>query len=105
MLEASRVEFVRAESEQIAAGGRLDAFVPERLAETRDIDLHALGRVLRRALPPQLVDDAVGRQRLVRVDREQCKERAFTTATDIDRAAVLKRLQRPQQPKIHWEQR
>jgi hypothetical protein len=49
----------------------------ERLAQTRHVHLHRLRGGGGWALAPQLVDQAVGAERLVRVEQQQRKQRAL----------------------------
>jgi hypothetical protein len=52
-----------------------------------DVHLDALRRFRRRVLAPQLVDQAVDRDDLVRVHQQRRKERALLCRPERDRAA------------------
>jgi hypothetical protein len=67
---AARVEPRRLDVQPIAAGRSRDAIGAgnaERLAELREVDVDRLPRGRRRRLAPQIVDEALARYQLVRV--------------------------------------
>jgi hypothetical protein len=80
-LEPPRVELVRADPEQVARrpGQEQRALRPllpgrfERGAEVRHVHPQGVLPVPDGVLAPQLVDDAIGRHDLVRVDQQQCQ--------------------------------
>ena len=51
--------------------------------------------------PPDLVDQPVGRDNLVRMEQEQREDAALLLASDLQRAAVRQRLEWPEEPKFH----
>ncbi len=66
-LEGKRVEFSRLYLEHVSGRSRENPFTADSIAQARNIDLNGLGRVLRRSPLPHLVDNPVGRERLIRV--------------------------------------
>src|SRR5207249_7260041 len=63
-LKAMKVELAGLEAEHVPGGGRLEQPSGlEQLPQLRDVDLQRLGRGRRRALSPELVDQALARQR------------------------------------------
>ncbi len=105
--EPLNVELARFERDRIAGATRFDQFprrasvTAERPAQPGDMHLHALRRARRRALGPEVVDDAVERDRLVCVQEEQSEERAWLASIDLDRPPVIADLERPEYQKLH----
>ncbi|MGH3134980.1 MAG: hypothetical protein ACRDPV_00625 [Gaiellaceae bacterium] len=57
-------------------------------------------RCLRRMLVPELVDEPVARDDLVRMNDQDTEQRALTGAAQGDLPAVPPRLQRPENPEL-----
>ena len=103
-LEPFEIELLGVEIQQIAGGtgdqdpSRLTRPAPrfEHLAKLGDVNLKGLGR-RRGCLPaPQLIDQAIARDHLVRVEEEQREKRALLGAAQAERPIVLVAdLQRP----------
>ena len=73
----------------------------ERLPELRDADLqrrHAGGG---RPVSPELVHQPVARDDLVRVQKQQRKQRPLARAAERQRPAVAGHLQRSKDPELH----
>jgi hypothetical protein len=51
-------------------------------------------------LAPELVDEALARDGLVRAQEQQCQQRTLVAAAERQRQAVLDYLQRPQDPEL-----
>ena len=73
-----------------------DEAVAEHAAKLRDGVVQRGDRVARRRPRPQLVDDAIPRDDLVRVQQEQDQERAQLLRRQLERAAAVLDLERPQ---------
>src|SRR5438034_7569243 len=92
----------RSEAEQVSRRRRLERPLRlEQLPELRDVDLERLCRGRRRPLAPEPVDQALARERLVRMQQEERQERPLLRAAHPQRAAFAKHLQRSEQPKLH----
>ena len=50
---------------------------------------------------PELVDETLGRRRLVRVEQEVREQRAREPPVERDGATILDDLQRPEDPELH----
>jgi hypothetical protein len=102
-LELAQVELPRTDLDPVAVGAGLDHRPPavQRLAEPRDVPLERVPRGRRRAIAPELVDQALARDHSVRVEQEDCQERALFRAADRDLAAVLDDLERAEDPELH----
>ena len=100
-LELARVELARSDAQDVARApgqqhpvGHLAAPVlRERLAQLGDVDLHALGGGRGRPLAPELVDQPVAGDDLVRVEQENREQRLLLPATERDRLTLLDHLQ------------
>jgi hypothetical protein len=71
-LHAARVEALRLDMQPVSAGCRCDrigARNAERLAQLRHVDVDRFARGRRRCLPPQVVDQALAGDELVRVQQ------------------------------------
>jgi hypothetical protein len=69
----------------------------ERLPQTGYIDLEAMCRGWRRARAPQLVDQPIGRDHLVRAEEQHGEEGALLRTAERHRFAADPDLQRPEQ--------
>src|SRR4249919_4129943 len=85
LLEAFRVEAPRLEAKRVAGAARDDEAVLERPAQLRDVILDDLGGGRGCLLAPELVDETVGRNSLVRVEDQQGEERALPPARERNR--------------------
>jgi hypothetical protein len=95
-LEACPVELVGPEPDQVPAPAREDHAVRarptsalERLAQARDVHLEALGGAGRRVLTPELVDQPVARDDLVRVQQQDRQHRALLAAGERELTALV----------------
>ena len=88
---------VAARQHHLTVGGRLQL-----LAQLRDVHVQALGRRRRRPLAPQLVDQALRRDHLVRVHQQQSQQRPAPSSSDLDRTIVVRYLQRSEQAEVHF---
>ena len=91
-LEAVQVELARGDLHHVPVPAReqrsLRIAVAERLAELRHVDLDGLGGGRRRRPTPQVVDQPLARDDLVRVQQQERQERALTTPTEQDLAIL-----------------
>ena len=95
------VETLLAYDELIASPGREDPLSSERLSQRAHVALHDLRCRWRRMLGPERVGDAVGRERLVRVQEQQREERTRATWRKLQPAGLPPNLQRPEDAELH----
>jgi hypothetical protein len=100
-LEAVEVDVVRLELKRVAGRTRVQHSRGQDLPQLRDVDLHHLLSAVRHVLAPELVDDAVDRERAVGVDEQEGQERPLLSAPQPDFALRLAHLQRSEDPKVH----
>src|SRR5262245_21378046 len=55
----------------------------------------------RRFVGPELVDQAIGRDDLIRMEQHQSEHGALLAAADVEHALAFEHLERPQDPKVH----
>src|SRR5581483_239289 len=100
-LEPVGVELLRLELEDVAAGARADELrVAERLAQPRDLVVEAVVCVAGRPLRPELVEEAVARDDLVRMEEQDRQERALLRPSDGDDALAVPGLERAEKPEL-----
>jgi hypothetical protein len=100
-LEAVRVEVLGAEPQLIAVAAGGQHVLGELLAQPRHVHLERLQRVRGRALAPQLVDQPLVRERLVRVQEQHCEDGAALAPAERNGLGPLEGLQRAENPDIH----
>ena len=105
LLEAPRVDVGRIDVEHVAARlreqPRLAVLRLEQLPEPRDVHLERVrGRLGRRA-SPELVDEPVRRERLIRVQQEDREQLAALACVQADGAVVAHDLERAEHSKLH----
>jgi hypothetical protein len=88
-LKAREVESLGVDAQDVAGRLRDDQLCADRLAEPRDVVLQRRARRLRWLRPPDLVDQPVGRDDLVRVQQQVGEEGAQPLSVQRDGAAVL----------------
>ena len=109
VLKPDEVEVGFIDPEQVAARGRhedrggvaLGARARERLAQARDVHAHALHGSRGGALAPERVDQAVGRDALVRVERQQREDRPLLGSPQRERPPIADYLKWPKEAEIH----
>ena len=100
-LETRHVGLVRFEVKHVAARTRGHASGVEHLAQPRDLDLDVLRSLRRRRAAPDLIDELVGRDELVRVHQEDRQHGALLDAAERQRPVVLEHLERAKEPEVH----
>src|SRR5439155_26064853 len=85
----------------IAGPPREQRAVREQAAKLGDIDLDDLRGGRRPVLAPELLDEPVGGDDLVRVQEEDGQERALLASAEPERSVLLDDLQRAEYPKLH----
>ena len=78
-------------------GGRVTMTGPERLPELRDVHLDCVRGRIRRFPGPERLHEPVGGDDAAEVEREHREQRPRLRAPERDDAAVLHRLERPEQ--------
>jgi hypothetical protein len=92
-LEAQEVELFRLDCEQVSVAPRLQAAVPERLAQPRHEDVNAVQCTCGRAVPPERIDQAIRRDHFPRAEEEQCEQRLLLAGADLDSVSALPHLE------------
>ena len=77
------------------------ARVPKRLAEPRHSDLNRLRGAGGRTVAPQLVDQALRRERLVDVDQQQAEQRSLPVTRERDRVVLVEDLEWAEDAEVH----
>src|SRR5215216_2462811 len=101
LLEVVEIEAAGLESKQVAGALCDESAVPERSSQVRDVVLDDLRCGRGSALPPELFDDAIRGDRLVRVQNQQGKEGAPPAAGERDCPVPVANLERAEDPKVH----
>ena len=91
----------RPELEHVAGRARQQRPGREQLAQPRHVDVQGLHRRLGRLLAPELVDQPVAGEHLVRVHEQQRQQRALLRARERQRPVAVANLQRSQDPELH----
>ena len=99
-LEPVQVELVVVDAERVAGRPRLQAIIVEQPTEAGDVAMQRGQRRRRRGLAPQRVDEDILRDDLVRAQQQHPEQRALMAAAESDDAAVLRHLQRAQDPEV-----
>ena len=102
--KAVEVELAGLDAEEVAVvAGKQDAFAGavQGLSQPRDVHLDDLRGARRLLVRPELVDEVVARDDLVRVDEEQGEDTALLAAADVEHAVLVDDLERAQDPKVH----
>ena len=78
-------------------------FPLEHSSQSRDERLNALRRARRRLLVPELVDDPIDRDNLVRVQQEKREQGALLTPPERQLAIAVAHLERTEDPKVQFQ--
>jgi hypothetical protein len=73
----------------------------ERLAQPRHVSLQGLGCRRGTTLTPQLVDQPIGRQRLVGMQQQQREQRALLAPAERHHTALIEDLERAEDAEVH----
>ena len=101
---ARDVELVGADPEPVATVCRRDrvATVPgQHLPQLGDVDVDRLSGRGRRRLAPELVDQALARDELVRMQEQDRQDEPLLQPAQRDRLALVDHLERPEDPVLH----
>src|SRR5437868_6823874 len=90
--EAGEVELIRLDTQQVPGRLRLNALLAEELPQLRDVDLQRFLRRRGRLLLPKRVDQTVAGHDAVRLQQEECQQRALLLPTKIERQPVRSHL-------------
>ena len=99
-LEAVQVELVVVDAERVAGRPRLQPIVVQQPPQAGDVAMQRGQRRRRRGLAPQRVDEDILRDDLVRPQQQHPEQRALAAAAESEDAAVLRHLQRAQDPEV-----
>ena len=100
-LEPCEIDLGRVGLQHVPGLARDDPVLAELAAQAGDVHMDALGDRGRWRLAPQVVDQALGRDDLARVQQEQREQRALLRSAEHQRASVLDHLERAKEPEIH----
>ena len=100
-LEAVEIEAVRLDPNHVAGRSGRQHVGRKRLAKSRDVDPQCRRRALGRVLAPELVDQPISGNHLVRVEQEDGKQRTRLAAGQRNLAAPVPHLERSQDPELH----
>ena len=95
-LEPGRVDLPRVGAQHVTGRARDQHVLAEQPAQLGNRVVERRARRARRLVAPELVDDAIGRDDVVRPDEQRREERALPLAGDLDELAVALDLERPQ---------
>ena len=104
LLHHCGVELFWLEAQPIAPRSRRDGIVTlprEHPTQLRDIDVDRLARRRRRRFPPQVVDQALARDELVRVQEEDGEDETLLERPQRNRLALVEHFERPKDPEFH----
>ena len=101
LLESAQVDLGRAGDEDVAGLPGHDRLGPEHLAELRDVDLDHVRRGLGRPLAPEVVDQPVDGDELVRAQEQHREERPLLRASEGELTLRIDGLERPEEPELH----
>src|SRR5207244_2870545 len=96
--KAVAVELARLDTKHVAVpAGQEDSVTGavQRLAQPRDVHLNDLRGARRRLVRPELVDQAVARYDLVRVQKQEGENSALLAAAHIEHALLVEHFERP----------
>ena len=103
-LRTQRVEALGLEREPVTTGhggDRIPAVAPERLAQLGQVDADGLPRRRRRRRAPQVVDQPLGRDHLVRTQEQNRQDRSLFQRPERNRRPAVKHFERPEDPEFH----
>jgi hypothetical protein len=93
LLEAVGVERLGRKLQHVAARTRDKRVDADRLAQLRDVALERLRRRVRALLAPELLDQLLARDELVRVQQQDCEQFALPATADGDRTIAIEHLE------------
>jgi hypothetical protein len=101
-LELLQIELVRPDLDHVARFLRSDRLAwGKRLAQTRDVVLERVGGAARRLRSPELVDQPVAGDDLVRTREQHREQGPLPRSPEGDRATSLDDLERSEDPELH----
>ena len=100
-LETVEVELIRPETNRVAGRPGDERIRRQRLAEARHVDAQGSRGVTGRVYSPELVDQALAGNDLVRMEEEGGEEGALLRSADLKLAARIPNLDRSEDPKLH----
>src|SRR4029453_8995530 len=100
-LEAREVELVGLHAQHVSRRPRLDAILPEHLAELGHVDLQRLRRGLGRIALPDRVDQPVLRDDAVRLEEEHREQGPLLRPAEIEHLSGGRGLERAQDAEFH----
>src|SRR5262249_6423939 len=99
--EPLRVELTALDVKQVARWPRHDRVRAQHPAQLRDVGLHDLSGRRGRSLPPELVDQTLTRDDLVRMEQKHAEKRAELRSLDQGPMGAADELERPENPELH----
>ena len=97
LVEAGGVEFAGRRRDRVPGRpGRDQRRIAERRANPQDVLVHHVAGTLRRGVSPDAIDQLLDRDDRARVQEQHAQQRALAPASEPDRLAVDRRLERPE---------
>src|SRR5439155_3475831 len=100
-VETINVELIAFDPEEVPRCFRLDALLAQHSAQLRDVDLECLPSRFGRLLAPECVDQAVGRDNLVRIQQQHGEQAPLFRTAHVERSLAVEHLERTENPKLH----
>jgi hypothetical protein len=104
LLHVREVEFVGIDTKAVAAvrgRNRVETVTGQCLPQLRDVDVDRLSRGGRRRLTPELVDQALARDELVRMQKQDPQDKPLLQPGQRDRLALVDHFQWSEDPVLH----
>ena len=100
-LEAGEIELILTDLEEVAGRTGVEPRLGQRLPELRDVDLHHLLSGLGHVVPPELVDDPVAGDGVVRAQEQHCQQCPLLARGERQRLRAVDDFERAEKPKLH----
>jgi hypothetical protein len=100
-LEPAEVDCLWSGAENVAPRLGYECLAPDLLAQPGDVVLECRGGVRRRMVAPQVLDQPVSADDLVRLEHEQSEHGTALRTPQVERATVPPNLQRPEHSELH----
>ena len=100
-VEAHDVDRLRVDLDEVAGRAREEHVGRQQLAQLRDVDLDHLRRRVGHGVAPEVVDEAVDRDRAVGRHEQPGQQRPLLEAAERERRAAVEHLHRAEQAELH----
>src|SRR5262245_39515909 len=100
-LEMGQIELVRSNHDGVAGGTGDENLRTQMLTQPRNVDLESLGGRSGRVPSPELLDQPVCGDDLVRMEEHEREQGTLVAASEPDGTVIVDDLQRPENPELH----